>query len=180
MEYPQERSSVGAKITRKTALFVHINFILSYLYSMKKKIWTILSHMLVFIIIEILFVFAVLHEFPEVSLFEKLGIVHISYWLILIAAGFWREKLQKYRQKFLATYLPVVYHMLGHIYIWYATIESVEAHSHWDEHSLLWIVLATISLGVLIFVGEWLLHRKTHCDHCHQDAHAHCEDPDKE
>ncbi|GEM_PF-1608739 len=84
---------------------------------MKAKIRTISSHILLFVLIEILFVFAVLHEFPEVSLFEKLGIVHISYWIILIGAGFWRERLQKYWQKFLATYLPVVYHMLGHIYI---------------------------------------------------------------
>lgn len=84
---------------------------------MKAKIRTISLHILLFVLIEILFVFAVLHEFPEVSLFEKLGIVHISYWIILIGAGFWREKLQKYWQKFLATYLPVVYHMLGHIYI---------------------------------------------------------------
>ena len=136
--------------------------------------------MFVFIVIEILFVFAVLHEFPEIGLFETLGIVHVSYWIMLIIAWFLREKFKKYRQRFLATYIPVVYHMLGHIYVGYATIESVEEHSHGDEHSLLWMILATISLGVLIFVGEWLLHRKIHCDHCHQDAHAHCEDPDKE
>ena len=147
---------------------------------MKNKIRTISSHILVFVLIEILFVFVVLHEFPEVGLFEKIGIVHITYWILVIGAGFLRERLHKYRQKFLATYLPVVFHMAGHIYVGYATIESVEAHSTWDSHSLLWIVLATISLGVLIFVWEWLLHRKTHCDHCHQDAHAHCEDPDME
>jgi len=113
---------------------------------MKAKIRTISSHILVFVLIEILFVLAVLHEFPEVGLFEKIGIVHISYWILVIGAGFWREKLHKYWQKFLATYLPVVYHMAGHIYVGYATIESVEAHSHGSEHSLLWIILATISL----------------------------------
>ena len=64
--------------------------------------------------------------------------------------------------------------MIGHIYIGYATIESVEEHSHAGEHSLSWMIIATISLGILIFVGEWLLHRKTHCDHHHQSAHEHC------
>ena len=96
---------------------------------MKNKIRTISSHILVFVLIEILFVFVVLHEFPEVGLFEKIGIVHITYWILVIGAGFLRERLHKYRQKFLATYLPVVFHMAGHIYVGYATIESVEAHS---------------------------------------------------
>lgn len=147
---------------------------------MKAKIRTISSHILLFVLIEILFVFVVLHEFPEVGLFEKIGVVHISYWILVIGAGFWREKLHKYWQKFLATYLPVVYHMAGHIYVGYVTIQSVEAHTPGTEHNLWWLIWATVSLWILIFVGEWLLHRKTHSDHCHQDVHAHCEDPDME
>ena len=139
---------------------------------MKKKILTILRHILVFVGIEILFVFAVLHEFPEVGLFEVLGIIHISYWVLLIIAGIIREKLAHYWQKFLATYIPVVYHVLGHIYIGYVTIESVESHGH--EHTLMWLIIATISLGILIFVGEWLLHRTSHCSHHHQSVHQHC------
>ena len=135
-------------------------------------------HLLLFVAIEILFVFVVLHEFPEVSLFEKMGIVHISYWIILLLAGVRREQLHTYRKRFLATFVPVVYHMIGHIYVGYATIESVENNTH-NEHSLAWIVVATIALGVLIFVGERLLHRKLHCDHCHQSVHKHC-DPDEE
>lgn len=91
-----------------------------------------------------------------------------------------RIKLKTYWQRFLATYIPVVYHLLGHIYVGYITIETMKEQSHGHEHDLLWMILATISLGILIFVGEWLLHRKIHCDHCHQDAHVHCEDPDKE
>lgn len=141
----------------------------------KKKIWTILSHILVFIAIEILFVFAVLHEFPEIWLFEALGIIHISYWILLIIAGFIREKCKKYRQKFLATYIPVLYHMIGHIYIGYATIESVERNTHWQEHSLLWLIIATISLWIIIFIWELLLHHKTHCDSHHQSVHKHCD-----
>ena len=148
--------------------------LLLYDFYMKKNILTLLKHLFLFIGIEILFVFAVLHEFPEIWLFETLGIVHISYWILLIIAGFVREKLHHYWQKFLATYIPVLYHMIGHIYIGYVTIESVEAH--WPGHSLTWLIIGTISLGILIFVGEWLLHRTSHCEHHHQSLHQHCTD----
>lgn len=147
---------------------------------MQKNLKTLIRHMLLFIGIEILFVFAVLHEFPEIRLFETLGIVHISYWILLIIAGYIRETLTRYWQKFLATYLPVLYHMIGHVYIGYVTIESVEAHNKGHEHGLLWMILATASLGVLIFVGERLLHRTTHCDHHHQSVHKHCKEEHKD
>jgi hypothetical protein len=140
---------------------------------MKKKLFSLISHLLVFIAIEILFVLAVLHEFPEIGLFEKIGIVHTSYWGLLIIAGLRREKLHKYRQKFLATYIPVVYHIAGHIYVGMITVETMDEHAH-DEHSTIWMIIATIVLGIFIFVGERLLHRKYHCDTCHVEAHKHC------
>jgi hypothetical protein len=67
--------------------------------------------------VEILFVFIVLHEFPKVSLLEKVGVVHITYWILVIGAGLWREHLHTYWKRFLATYIPVVYHIIGHIYV---------------------------------------------------------------
>lgn len=56
------------------------------------------------------------------------------------------------------------------------TVETVveQDHIHGQEHSILWMVIATIALGILIFIGEWLLHKKEHCDVCHSETHKHC------
>jgi len=149
--------------------------ILSIIYeSMKKKMLSIASHLGMFIVIEILFVFAILHEFPEISLMEKIGVVHVSYWILLILAWIVRESLKKFWQKFIATYFPVVFHILGHIYVWMATIESVNEHHH--EQSTLWMIIATISLWIMIFVWERLLHRNTHCESHHISLHKHCKE----
>jgi hypothetical protein len=143
---------------------------------MKKNLLSLSSHIAVFVAIEILFVFLILHEFPEITLFEKLGIVHISYRILLVIAGLIREKLVTYRKKFLATYVPVVYHIAGHIYVGVATVESIQNHTPGDSHSIFWMITATIALGIIIFIGEWLLHRKVHCDTCHQEVHQHCKE----
>lgn len=141
---------------------------------MKKKILSIASHLGMFIVIEILFVFAILHEFPHISLMEKVWIVHVSYWVLLIIAWIIRESLKKFWQKFLATYIPVVFHIGGHIYIWMITIETINEHK--DAHSTMWMIIATISLWVIIFVWERLLHRNTHCSSHHASTHKHCKD----
>lgn len=138
---------------------------------MNKKLLSLISHLWLFLVIEVLFVFVVLHEFPEISLFEKLWIVHLSYWILLIIAGFIRERVHVYRKKFLATYIPLVYHIAWHIYLWIATVEIIEEHQH---HDISWMIIATIALWVIIFLWERLLHKKTHCDSCHAEAHKHC------
>ncbi len=143
---------------------------------MSKKIVSFVSHLAVFIIIEMLFVFVILHEFPEISLFETIGIVHITYWILLIIAGVMREKLKSYWQKFLATYIPVLFHIGWHIYVGMVTLESIEEHHHWEEHNMVWMIVATLALWILIFVWEWLLHKKYHCDTCHWEVHKHCKE----
>lgn len=141
---------------------------------MNKKFISSAYHLLVFVLIEILFVFIVLHEFPKFHLYEKIGIIHLIYWVILIPAGYAREKAKKVWQKFLATYIPVVYHIAGHIYIGFAIIKTAGENDYERQHSLAWLIVATLALGVLIFLGEWLLHKKIHCDTHHWKVHKHC------
>lgn len=137
---------------------------------MSKKLLSLISHLWLFLVIEILFVFVILHEFPEISLFEKLWIVHFSYWILLIVAWFIRERIHTYRKKFLATYIPLVYHIAWHIYLWLATVETIEKH----HHDVSWMIIATIAFWFIIFFWERLLHKKTHCDSCHAETHKHC------
>lgn len=143
----------------------------------KKDILPFFWHLGVFVLIEIFFVFLILREFPSVSLLGTVWLIHLAYWIIFIFAGIIRIKIRPYWWKFLATYIPVVLHIIGHIYLIFLTVETVaeETHEHGhNEHSIGWMIISTVALGVLIFAGEWLLHRKQHCDVCHQEAHKHC------
>lgn len=142
---------------------------------MNKKVISFISHLAVFVVIEILFVFVLLHEFPKIWLFEKIGIVHAIYWVMLILAWIIRKNLEKYRQRFLATYIPIVFHIIWHIYVWMATIESIDKHHH--EDGIVWIIIATGALWIMIFIWEWLIHRKFHCDIHHGQFHKkHCQE----
>lgn len=142
---------------------------------MRKTILSSFYHILLFVFIEILFVFIILHEFPEVSFFETLWIIHALYWILVFVAWILREKAKKYWQKFLATYLPIVYHIAWHIYITLFTVEYVQEHAE-HNHEIFWIVLWTVILWIFIFVWEYLLHKRYHCDHFHQKAHKHCKE----
>lgn len=138
---------------------------------MKKKIISSILHVLLFVLIEILFVFLILHEFPKISFFEKIWIIHIIYWICVFIAWYVRENIEKYQVKFIATFIPVLIHIIWHLYIWEETINQVNPHS---EHSALWLIISTISLWIFIFIWEFLLHRKYHCEHAHQKVHKNC------
>ena len=145
---------------------------------MQKAIKNFWVHLLVFIIIEVIFVLILFRELPETNLITLIGILHTSYWLILIAAGRLREKSKKVRQKALCSYLPVLYHLFIHLYAGRAALEmhhEETGHTH-DEHELWWMIAGALLLWILIFVGEYLLHRKMHCDSHHASAHAQCHD----
>lgn len=143
--------------------------------SMKKKFWSLLAHVSIFVIIEILFVLLILREFPKISLLSTVWIIHLGYWFVVLIAGILREKIKPYRWKFLASYLPVLMHIIWHVYIMYLTVDTVMQDDHWREtHSLFWLIITTCALWVLIFLGERLLHRKQHCDTCHAQTHKKC------
>jgi len=89
---------------------------------MKKKLLSSFLHIIAFVIAEILFVFIILHEFPEVNFFEYLWIIHLLYWFSIFVAWYIRELVNNYKIKFLASYSPVVFHIMGHLYIWEKTI----------------------------------------------------------
>lgn len=140
---------------------------------MKKRLLSSLLHILVFVSIEIAFVFLVLHEFPEISFFEELWIIHLAYWLFIFVAWYLRDIFKNYKTKFLATYLPVLFHVLGHLYIWHETIDLIDkSHSHND----LWLIVSTIVLWIFIFIWEYLLHTRYHCETHHDKVHKHCRD----
>ncbi len=141
----------------------------------KKKIISFIAHILLFIGVEVLFVFMILREVPHIEFVSVLGCVHVIYWFVVILAGIFREKVKKLWVKVILSYFPVIFHVIGHIYVGLFTVEHVaENMKDHPEHSLTWLIITTLSAGILIAVGERLLHRKIHCDSCHSDVHKHC------
>lgn len=140
---------------------------------MKKRLFSSLLHILIFVIIEIAFIMIILHEFPAVSFFEKIWIIHLFYWIAIFVAGYIRESMRSFQTRFLATYLPILIHVLGHLYIGHETLEIATQHT---EHSNIWILVSTFVLWIFIFVGEYLLHNKYHCETHHESVHKSCKE----
>jgi len=98
-------------------------------------------HLGLFVVVEMVFVFLLFREFPETNLLTLIGVLHTSYRLILLVAWWMREKrATKVRHKFLATYLPIVYHVGIHIY---AGIFAVQEHANqfYQEHEFVRIII---------------------------------------
>lgn len=140
---------------------------------MKKRLISSLLHILLFVLVEIAFVFIILREFPEISFFEELWIIHLSYWFLIFVAWYLRESINNYKVRFLATYVPVVFHIIWHIYLWEEALHQVESHAHTSEF---WLVVSTIILWIFIFAWEYLLHKRYHCESHHAKAHKHCKE----
>ena len=181
-------NKIRSKNNLKSKIDLHYRFKNIYLLRftsediMKKAFSRFGLHLLVFIIIEVIFVLILFRELPETNLITLIGILHTSYWLILIFAWRLREKMYNVRKKALCSYLPVLYHLFIHLYAGRAAIEMHHeevGHVH-DEHELVRMIAWAVLLWVLIFVGEYLLHRKLHCDSHHEKAHKHCHDEDCE
>lgn len=140
-------------------------------------------HLGLFALIEIIFVLIIFREFPETNLLTLIGILHTSYWGVILLAWWLREKYAHHVwQKFFCTYVPVVYHVFIHIYAGIETVHQMTEHvgEHHDEHSMTWLIVGTVSAWVLIALGEYRLHRTTHCETHHISAHKHCHDGDCE
>ena len=143
---------------------------------MKQSFISFLKHLGIFLIVEIVFVLLIFREFPPISLLSIAGILHTSYWIVVVISGFIRSRYaHRIWQKILCTYLPVVYHVFIHIYVWLEAIHEIEWDAH-DEHSIAWLIIATLSTGLLIALGEYRLHRSDHCETHHQKVHIHCHD----
>lgn len=143
---------------------------------MKKRLISSLLHIWVFVIIEIAFIFIILHEFPEIGFFEKLWFIHLIYWIFIFIAWYIRENLKSYKTRFLATYSPVVFHILWHIYIWNITIKTIADNSEHAHNSSFWLTVSTIILWCFILAWEYLIHKKYHCDSHHKKVHKHCKE----
>lgn len=135
----------------------------------KSQFQSALLHLIIFVFIEVAFVFIVLHEFPNIAFFEWLGILHLVYWIMIIFAGFIREKLHRFYLKFLATFLPLFIHVLWHVYIGHDALEH--GHISWW-----WLWWATVILGIFILVGEYILHNYMRYKRHHQKIHKECDD----
>ncbi len=131
------------------------------------------SHLLLFIVVEVLFVVILFREIPETHLLTMIGIGHVTYRWVVVLAGAIRERLRHVWQRFLATYLPIVYHVVVHLRVGVETIHSGEARHPWED---LWIIVWAIVAWGIILWGEILLHRRSHCETHHVHAHKHCED----
>lgn len=86
--------------------------------------------------------FLLFRELPETNLITLIGVLHTSYRAVLLFAGWLREYLHHVWQKFLATYLPVMYHLFIHLYAGRAAIEMHEdevGHIH-TEQELPWMI----------------------------------------
>lgn len=140
---------------------------------MKKKLLSSFLHILLFVVIEVCFVFVILHEFPEISFFEELWIIHLSYWILIFIAWYVRESIDNYKVRFLSTFLPVVFHIVWHLYIWEETIHNIEEQAHASDF---WLIVSTIILWIFIFLWEYLLHKRYHCESHHHKVHKHCKE----
>lgn len=144
------------------------------------KIWdwkSFLKHLALFLVVEIIFVFILFREFPPFSLLTLTGILHTSYWFIVLLAGWIRERYaDRVWKRFLSTYLPLVYHVIIHFYIGIESIYELSwDHTH-EQESLLLITIATLAAWVLIALGEYWLYRTNHCVTHHHKTHVHCHD----
>ena len=137
----------------------------------KQKTLVFLLHLGFFLVVEMIFVILIFHEIPETNLFTEMGVLHLSYRWILIIAGMRRERSTKVFWRFLATYLPIVYHLGIHLFIGWKTLELYQASEH---HNITWLITGVIATGFLIYRWENLLHRKYHCDTHHHKAHKKC------
>lgn len=129
---------------------------------------TFLYHLLLFIGVEVLFVWIVFHEFPGINFYTLLGIGHMVYWLSLPLFAWLRVRAKTYLMKVVADVVPFVLHSLIHLIpIWFLLDEHHhcehtcshhhEPHSSWD------MVGMTIVILVIICVGEYILHRRQRC-----------------
>jgi len=143
------------------------------LLSMRQKFLFVWKHLLLFVGLELVFVFLLFREFPGFWLWSALGVGHTTYRLVVVIAWLLRERLTYVWQRFLATYLPLLFHFVIHLWVGVETLEFAHEHIHQAED--LWLIVWIIGLGVLIFVWEYLLHRTSHCDHHHWRVHKDCD-----
>jgi len=88
-----------------------------------------LLHLGLFAVIEIIFVLIIFREFPQTNLLTLIGVLHTSYRGVVVLAGWLREKYAHFvRQKFLCTYLPVLYHVIIHVYVGIETVHEMTEH----------------------------------------------------
>ena len=143
---------------------------------MALKFKTLFRHIALFFVVEVIFMLLIFHELPSVNVVTLIGIGHLIYWLLIPFFWWLRERYHHVWQKFLATYTPIVLHMALHIIV---TLEIFHEHTdvgaeHSHEHSLRWLILATILAWWVILRWEYLLHRTRHCETHHGKVHQHC------
>lgn len=170
------------KLNRKTLAIVLLlsNYWFLYFLLLRRMLWksntakSLLAHIGLFLLVEIIFVLIVFREFPAVNLYTKIWIAHLIYRGVVVLCWLRRRKAQKVMTKFIALRAPMVLHLLIHVRIW---IETVEEHAHGHEHhewEVLWLVIWTLIAGLIIYRWEKLIHRNNHCETHHQAAHDAC------
>lgn len=134
-----------------------------------KKIW---MHLWLFLLVEIVFVVIIFREFPPFNLLTLAGILHTSYWIVVLIAWLIRNSIQELWKKIVITYFPIVFHVVIHIYMWIISIEDMHEHGIRHENELLRIVIGSLVAWFIIWFWEYLLHQKEKLEDHHRLYHA--------
>ncbi len=139
----------------------------------KTNLKSVLSHIALFVVVEVIFVLIVFRELPAINLYTSIWIAHLIYWIVVLLCSVWREKATQVMIKFIALWTPMVLHLGIHIFIWLETLEE-HWHDHHEWEETLWLIIWTLVAWIIIYFGEKLLHRNQHCATHHTHAHKEC------
>lgn len=108
---------------------------------MSRRTHTFLLHLGLFVLVELVFTVLIFRELPALSLLTSIGIVHCTYLVLVLIAGWLREETHPVWAKFLCTYVPIVIHVIGHVWVAELMVEEVIEHTHaHEEHSIVRII----------------------------------------
>ena len=179
-KYKKTPNKLNKNIACVLVLSICISIYLFYYWGMQKNLKSLLWHIGLFVLVEIVFVLIVFREFPETNLYTKIGIAHIIYRCIVLLCALWRSKAKTVNTRAIALWTPIVIHLLIHIWIWRETVAEHSDHDHWHEYhwseELIRLIIGTVVAGIIIYLWEKYLHRAHHCDTHHTHAHQDCID----
>lgn len=139
---------------------------------MKQSLQNFLIHVGLFLLVEIIFVVIIFREFPPFNLLTLTGILHASYRMVVVVAWLIRPRVEQLWSKFVVTYVPIVYHVVIHVYMGVVSIEDMHNKGIHHQDELLWIIVGTLVAGLIIGFWEYILHRKEHLEEHHRLHHG--------
>ena len=121
----------------------------------------LLLHVILFVVIEILFIWFLFGEIPSVSFFTSIGIGHLLYFISLLAFGYLRLRSNNYLVRSMSFLLPIVLHAIIHV-----VVISDEVHDHCMHHNYdkIYLIVMAIAISCMVIIVEYIFHKKeVHC-----------------